>query len=33
MDPEVRAGLARDPKGLERSMARMLGADVVSTGR
>jgi NAD(P)-dependent dehydrogenase (short-subunit alcohol dehydrogenase family) len=30
---EVRASLARDPKGLERSLARMLAADQVSTGR
>ncbi|WP_269716317.1 SDR family oxidoreductase [Caulobacter sp. NIBR2454] len=30
---EVRANLARDPKALERAMARMLGADTVSTGR
>ena len=30
---EVRAAMARDPKALERSMARMLGSSVVSTGR
>jgi NAD(P)-dependent dehydrogenase (short-subunit alcohol dehydrogenase family) len=30
---EVRASLARDPKGLERSLAKMLTAAVVSTGR
>jgi NAD(P)-dependent dehydrogenase (short-subunit alcohol dehydrogenase family) len=30
---EVRAALHRDPKALERSMARMLDAAVVSTGR
>lgn len=30
---EVRADLARDPKALERAMARMLQADQVSTGR
>jgi NAD(P)-dependent dehydrogenase (short-subunit alcohol dehydrogenase family) len=30
---EVRADLARDPKALERAMARMLNADQVSTGR
>ena len=30
---EVRAAMARDPKALERSMARMLGASAVSTGR
>ena len=30
---EVRASMARDPKALERSMARMLGAATVSTGR
>jgi NAD(P)-dependent dehydrogenase (short-subunit alcohol dehydrogenase family) len=30
---EVRAALHRDPKALERSMARMLDADVVSTRR
>ena len=33
MAVEVRASLARDPKALERGMARMLGAAVVSTGR
>jgi NAD(P)-dependent dehydrogenase (short-subunit alcohol dehydrogenase family) len=30
---EVRASLARDPKALERAMARMLGQSQVSTGR
>ncbi len=30
---EVRASLARDPKGLERSLAKMLSATQVSTGR
>ncbi len=30
---EVRASLARDPKALERSMARMLSAATISTGR
>jgi len=30
---EVRANLQRDPKAMERGMARMLGAKVVSTGR
>ena len=30
---EVRASLARDPKALERGMARMLGQSQVSTGR
>ena len=30
---EVRASLARDPKALERSMARMLAAEVITTGR
>ena len=30
---EVRASLARDPKALERGMARMLDAEVISTGR
>jgi len=30
---EVRANLQRDPKALERGMARMLGAKVISTGR
>ena len=30
---EVRASLARDPKALERSMARMLQATQISTGR
>lgn len=30
---EVRASLARDPRQLERQMARMLSADTVSTGR
>jgi NAD(P)-dependent dehydrogenase (short-subunit alcohol dehydrogenase family) len=30
---EVRASLARDPKALERGMARMLGAATLSTGR
>jgi NAD(P)-dependent dehydrogenase (short-subunit alcohol dehydrogenase family) len=30
---EVRANLQRDPKAMERAMARMLGASVVSTGR
>lgn len=30
---EVRANLQRDPKALERGMARMLGATVISTGR
>ena len=30
---EVRASLARDPKALERSMARMLNAETISTGR
>jgi NAD(P)-dependent dehydrogenase (short-subunit alcohol dehydrogenase family) len=30
---EVRASLARDPKALERAMARMLGAATISTGR
>ena len=30
---EVRASLARDPKALERSMARMLTATEISTGR
>ena len=33
MAVEVRASLARDPKALERSMARMLDAEVISTGR
>jgi NAD(P)-dependent dehydrogenase (short-subunit alcohol dehydrogenase family) len=33
MAVEVRAAMARDPKALERSMARMLGASLVSTGR
>ena len=33
MAVEVRANLARDPKALERAMARMLGSDTVSTGR
>ncbi len=30
---EVRASLARDPKALERAMAKMLGAAAISTGR
>jgi len=30
---EVRASMARDPKALERSMAKMLGASVITTGR
>jgi hypothetical protein len=30
---EVRASLARDPKGLERSLAKMLAAEQISTGR
>ncbi len=33
MAVEVRASLARDPKALERSMARMLQATEISTGR
>ena len=33
MAVEVRASLARDPKALERGMARMLSAEVISTGR
>ncbi|HVK79463.1 MAG TPA: SDR family NAD(P)-dependent oxidoreductase, partial [Verrucomicrobiae bacterium] len=33
MAVETRADLARDPKGLERAMAKMLFADQVSTGR
>lgn len=33
MAMEVRAALARDPKALERSMARMLKATQISTGR
>ena len=30
---KVRANLQRDPKALERGMARMLTAQVISTGR
>jgi short-subunit dehydrogenase len=33
MAVEVRANLARDPKGLERGLARMLGAASITTGR
>lgn len=33
MAVETRADLARDPKGLERAMAKMLQAEQVSTGR
>lgn len=33
MAVEVRANLARDPKALERAMARMLDAPAISTGR
>lgn len=33
MAVETRADLARDPKGLERAMAKMLFADQVTTGR
>ena len=33
MAVEVRASLQRDPKALEKSMARMLGATQISTGR
>lgn len=33
MAVETRADLARDPKGLERAMAKMLQAEKVSTGR
>jgi NAD(P)-dependent dehydrogenase (short-subunit alcohol dehydrogenase family) len=33
MAREVRANLQRDPKGLERGMARQLQAEVISTGR
>ncbi|QUD89489.1 SDR family oxidoreductase [Phenylobacterium montanum] len=33
MATEVRANLQRDPKALERGMARMLTAQVISTGR
>ena len=33
MAVEVRAALALDPKGMERRLARLLKADVVSTGR
>lgn len=33
MAVEVRASLARDPKGLERQMARLLGLKTISTGR
>jgi NAD(P)-dependent dehydrogenase (short-subunit alcohol dehydrogenase family) len=33
MAVEVRASLARDPKALERGMARMLNATTISTGR
>jgi len=33
MAVEVRAGLALDPKGLEKRMARMLHAQVIRTGR
>ena len=33
MAVDVRANLQRDPKALERAMARMLGAKVISTGR
>lgn len=33
MAVEVRANLARDPKGLERAMARMLDVAAISTGR
>lgn len=33
MAVEVRANLQRDPKALERGMARMLGTKVISTGR
>lgn len=33
MAVEVRANLARDPKGMEKAMARMLTAEQVSTGK
>lgn len=33
MAVEVRANLARDPKALERAMARMLTAEAITTGR
>jgi len=33
MAVEVRAAMARDPKGLERQMAKMLGVAKISTGR
>ncbi|WP_411817470.1 SDR family oxidoreductase [Hyphococcus sp. DH-69] len=33
MAVELRANLARDPKAVERAMARMLDADQISTGR
>ena len=33
MAVEVRASLARDPKGLERQMAKLLGLSTISTGR
>ena len=33
MAVEVRAALARDPKGFERAVARQLTATAISTGR
>jgi hypothetical protein len=33
MAVELRADLARDPKAVERAMARMLGGDTIATGR